>query len=73
MMPPLIQLPTYICLQAQVYLLDKLDIILAKSPEDEIKTEIIPLVFNTLDSNCIQAQVSIKYTCTGTQTVYQLR
>ncbi|KAL4235553.1 hypothetical protein ACF0H5_003949 [Mactra antiquata] len=43
-------------MQATVYLLDKLDIILQKSPIDEIKTEIIPLVFNTLDSNSIQAQ-----------------
>ncbi|XP_053393916.1 SCY1-like protein 2 isoform X3 [Mercenaria mercenaria] len=43
-------------MQATVYLLDKLDIILAKSPIDVIKTEMIPLVFNTLDSNSIQAQ-----------------
>jgi len=41
-----------------VYILDKLDVILAKSPLEEIKTEIIPYVFNTLDSNSIQAQVS---------------
>ncbi|XP_052776231.1 SCY1-like protein 2 isoform X2 [Mya arenaria] len=43
-------------MQATVYILDKLDVILAKSSLEEIKTEIIPLVFNTLDSNSIQAQ-----------------
>ncbi|KAK3588431.1 hypothetical protein CHS0354_026758 [Potamilus streckersoni] len=43
-------------LQATVYLLDKLDIILSKSPTDDIKNVVLPLVFNTLDSNSIQAQ-----------------
>ena len=40
-----------------MFILDKLDIVLAKTPTEEIKNEIIPLVFNTLDSNSIQAQV----------------
>jgi SCY1-like protein 2 len=42
------------CLQATVYLLEQLDIILAKATEDEIKTEILPVIFSTLESNSIQ-------------------
>ncbi|CAE1329902.1 SCYL2 [Acanthosepion pharaonis] len=43
-------------IQSTAYLLDKLSIILAKSPKEEIKTEVLPLVFNTLDSNSLQGQ-----------------
>ncbi|GFO05052.1 scy1-like protein 2 isoform x5, partial [Plakobranchus ocellatus] len=42
--------------QATVYILSKLDIILSKSPQDEIKVEVLPFVFNTLDSSSLQAQ-----------------
>ncbi|XP_059143861.1 SCY1-like protein 2 [Physella acuta] len=42
--------------QATVYILNKLDIILSKSPLDEIKGEVLPFVFNTLDSSSLQAQ-----------------
>ncbi|KAK0064949.1 SCY1-like protein 2, partial [Biomphalaria pfeifferi] len=42
--------------QATVYILNKLDILLTKSPMDEIKGEILPFVFNTLDSSSLQAQ-----------------
>lgn len=49
--------PILFVFQATVFILDKLAIILAKTPTEEIKNEIIPLVFNTLDSNSIQAQV----------------
>ncbi|KAH9505382.1 hypothetical protein Btru_058578, partial [Bulinus truncatus] len=42
--------------QATVYILNKLDIILTKSPIDEIKGEVLPFVFNTLDSSSLQAQ-----------------
>ncbi|BFZ16293.1 hypothetical protein BsWGS_19332 [Bradybaena similaris] len=42
--------------QATVYILSKLDIILTKSPLDEIKGEVLPFVFNTLDSSSLQAQ-----------------
>ncbi|GFR65408.1 SCY1-like protein 2 [Elysia marginata] len=45
--------------QATVYILSKLDIILSKSPQDEIKVEILPFVFNTLDSSSLQAQIRI--------------
>ncbi|XP_050401099.1 SCY1-like protein 2 [Patella vulgata] len=42
--------------QATVYILNKLDVILAKTPLEEIKSEVLPLVFNTLDSSSLQAQ-----------------
>ncbi|XP_046578667.1 SCY1-like protein 2 [Haliotis rubra] len=41
---------------ATVYILNKLDIILAKTPLDEIRSEVLPMVFNTLDSTSLQAQ-----------------
>jgi len=44
-------------LQATVYLLEKLDVILAKASEDEIKSNILPMIFSTLESNSIQGQV----------------
>ncbi|CAI9739377.1 2 [Octopus vulgaris] len=43
-------------IQATAFLLDKLHIILAKSPKEEIKSEVLPMVFNTLDSNSLQGQ-----------------
>lgn len=46
--------------QATVYLLSKLEIVLAKSPPEEIKSEVLPLVFNTLDTNSLQLQVMEK-------------
>ncbi|XP_025110543.1 SCY1-like protein 2 isoform X2 [Pomacea canaliculata] len=42
--------------QATVYILNKLDIILTKTPLEDIRTEILPMVFNTLDSSSLQAQ-----------------
>ncbi|XP_064607095.1 SCY1-like protein 2 [Liolophura sinensis] len=42
--------------QATAIILDRLDIILAKTPQEEIKTEVLPLVFNTLDSNSLHGQ-----------------
>ncbi|XP_064624685.1 SCY1-like protein 2 isoform X8 [Lineus longissimus] len=42
--------------QATVVLLDNLDIILAKTPKEDVKTEVMPLVFNMLDSNSAQGQ-----------------
>ncbi|XP_063416116.1 SCY1-like protein 2 isoform X4 [Mytilus trossulus] len=42
--------------QATVNILNRLDIILNKSPIEEIRSEIIPLVFNCLESTSIQAQ-----------------
>ena len=41
-----------------MYLLEKLEVLLGKSSEDEIKTDVLPLVFNTLESNSLQGQVS---------------
>ncbi|XP_041357595.1 SCY1-like protein 2 [Gigantopelta aegis] len=42
--------------QATVYILNKLDVVLAKSPLEDIKAEVLPLVFNTLDSSSLQLQ-----------------
>ncbi|XP_036355873.1 SCY1-like protein 2, partial [Octopus sinensis] len=46
----------FLLMQATAFLLDKLHIILAKSPKEEIKSEVLPMVFNTLDSNSLQGQ-----------------
>ncbi|CAH1775961.1 unnamed protein product [Owenia fusiformis] len=42
--------------QATVLLLDNLDIVLAKMPKEEIKTDILPIIMNMLDSNSLQGQ-----------------
>ena len=39
-------------------LLEKLDVLLAKMSEEEIRTDILPLTFAMLESNSIQGQVS---------------
>jgi len=43
--------------QATVLLLERLDVLLAKMSEDEIRTDILPLTFAMLESNSIQGQV----------------
>ena len=43
--------------QATVYILNRLDVILSKTPLEEIRTEILPMVFNCLDSSSLHAQV----------------
>ena len=48
---------TTFLLQATVYLLEKLEVLLSKSSEEETKSDVLPLVFNTLESNSIQGQV----------------
>ena len=48
---------TIFLLQATVYLLEKLEVLLSKSSEEETKSDVLPLVFNTLESNSIQGQV----------------
>ena len=40
-------------------MLEKLDVILAKASEDEIKSDILPMIFSTLESNSIQGQVLV--------------
>ncbi len=44
--------------QATVYLLEKLDVILAKASEEDIRYDVLPMIFSTLESNSIQGQVS---------------
>lgn len=38
-------------------MLEKLDVLLAKATEDEIKSDILPMIFSSLESNSIQGQV----------------
>ena len=40
-----------------MYLLEKLEVLLNKSSEEETKSDVLPMVFNTLESNSIQGQV----------------
>lgn len=40
--------------QATVFLLDNLDIILAKATEEEVRSSVLPMIFSTLESNSIQ-------------------
>ncbi|KAL8578141.1 hypothetical protein ACOMHN_051696 [Nucella lapillus] len=42
--------------QATVYILNRLDVILSKTPLEEVRTEILPMVFNCLDSSSLHAQ-----------------
>ena len=44
-------------LQATVYILNRLDVILSKTPLEEVRGEILPMVFNCLDSSSLHAQV----------------
>ncbi|XP_055536693.1 SCY1-like protein 2 isoform X3 [Wyeomyia smithii] len=43
-------------IQATVALLENLHIILEKTPRDDIRTEVLPLLFNALESTTIQVQ-----------------
>lgn len=45
-------------IQATVALLENLHIILEKTPRDVIRTEVLPLLFNALESTTIQVQAS---------------
>ena len=49
--------PVHPVFQATVYILNRLDVILSKTPLEEIRTEILPMVFNCLDSSSLHAQV----------------
>lgn len=43
-------------IQATIYLLEKLDVILGKASEDDIRSDILPLLFSTLESSSVHAQ-----------------
>ena len=47
----------YVIVQVTIFLLEKLDVLLLKTSEEEIQTDILPLIFNSLVSNNIQCQV----------------
>ena len=44
-----------------MYLLEKLEVLLSKSSEEETKSDVLPMVFNTLESNSIQGQVTFTF------------
>lgn len=45
-------------IQATVTILENLHIILEKTPQDDIRSEILPLLFNAFESSTIQVQVN---------------
>lgn len=47
-------------IQATVTLLENLHVILEKTPREDIRTDVLPLLFNSFESNTIQIQVGIK-------------
>lgn len=44
-------------IQATVTLLENLHVILEKTPREDIRTEVLPLLFNSFESSTIQIQV----------------
>lgn len=46
-------------IQATVTLLENIDIILQKTPEEDIETDILPIVYAGLESNTLQVQVNL--------------
>lgn len=44
-------------IQATVTLLENLHVILEKTPREDVRSEILPLLFNSFESNTIQVQV----------------
>ena len=54
---PTVVLSMYVIVQVTIFLLEKLDVLLLKTSEEEIQTDILPLIFNSLVSNNIQCQV----------------
>lgn len=48
-------------IQATVTILENLHVILEKTPRDDIRSEILPLLFNAFESTTIQVQVSFNF------------
>lgn len=46
-------------IQATVTLLENLHVILEKTPREDIRTEVLPLLFNSFESSTIQIQVKL--------------
>jgi len=51
------------CAQSTVYLLENVDVILCKLSEDDIKADILPMIFTTLESNSLTLQVAFYTQC----------
>lgn len=54
-------------IQATVTLLENLHVILEKTPREDVRSEILPLLFNSFESNTIQVQVREKFCVLYTQ------
>lgn len=50
-------------IQATVTILENLHVILEKTPRDDIRSEVLPLLFNAFESTTIQVQVSFVSDC----------
>ena len=46
-------------IQASVTLLENLDIIVDKSPPDDLQTEILPMLYSSFESTTLQVQVAL--------------
>lgn len=46
-------------IQATVTILENLHVILEKTPRDDIRSEVLPLLFNAFESTTIQVQVGV--------------
>lgn len=59
-------------IQATVTLLENLHVILEKTPRDDIRSEVLPLLFNAFE-NTIQVQVSQKRSKVGAKQCYYFK
>jgi hypothetical protein len=48
-------------IQATVTLLENLHIILEKTPPEDVRTEVLPMLFNAFESSTLQVQVSLSF------------
>lgn len=53
-------------IQAMVTLLENLHVILEKTPRDDIRSEVLPMLYNAFESTTIQVQVRNVGNVTGT-------
>jgi len=46
-----------VCAQSTVYLLENLEVILNKLSEEDIRADVLPMIFSSLESNSLTLQV----------------
>jgi SCY1-like protein 2 len=52
-------------IQATVSLLENLHVILEKTPRDDIRAEVLPMLYNAFESTTVQVQVRCLQVATG--------